>query len=250
MAKRPLYAVADVALLRRGVRRLVNGEPVRMAPRWARYYPPDYEPAKQSFLREHCRSGSTVFDLGAHIGLYTVLMARHVGEEGRVLAFEPTPGTRRELRRTILLNHVSNVQVRNEAVSRSTGEAFLNATAEPVSNANSLAPIVRARSQVGVRTIALDDLAVPSRVSCLKIDIEGAELDALRGATALLDRDRPAMTIEIHPVQLRLVGHEPVEIWDLLDAIGYVMMDGPQRLSRDEVDSRRSDCYETQALPG
>jgi len=227
----------------------VNGEKVRMAPRWARYYPADYEPAKQRFLREHCRPGSTVLDLGAHIGLYTVLMAGYVGEGGRVLAFEPTPATRRQLRRTIRLNRLSIVEVRDEAVSASTGGALLNDTGEPVSNANSLAPIGRARSQVAIRTTSLDDLVVPERISCLKIDIEGAEVDALRGATALLEKDRPALTIEIHPVQLGLAGQEAVEIWDLLNAFGYVLLDGSQRLSRDEVENRRQGCYETQALP-
>ncbi len=248
LAKRPLYAAADAALLRRGVRRLVNGERLRLAPRWARYYPSDYEPAKQLFLREHCEPGSTVLDLGAHIGLYTVLMARYVGSDGRVLAFEPTPHTRRELRRTIRLNRLSNVEVREEAVSGSTGAAFLNDTRDPASNANSLAPIDRARSQVGILTTSLDDLRLPEVVSCIKIDIEGAEVDALRGAKEILERDRPALTIEIHPVQLGLAGREPVEVWDLLHAIGYVLMDGSRRLSRDEVDSRRGGCHETQAM--
>ncbi|MEJ7583474.1 MAG: FkbM family methyltransferase [Acidimicrobiales bacterium] len=211
--------------------------------------PGDYEPAKQSFLRDHCRPGSTVLDLGAHLGLYTVLMARYVGPGGRVLAFEPTPATRRELHRTVHLNGVTNVEIRDEAVSWSTGEALLNDTGDPVSNANSLAPVERTRSRVAVCTRALDDLAIPGPVSCIKIDIEGAEVDALRGASALLARERPALTIEIHPVQLGLVGAEAVEIWDLLQAMGYVMREGPRQLSRDEVDSRCDDCYETQAIP-
>lgn len=227
----------------------MNGERIRVAPQWARYYPSDYEPDKQRFLRERCRRGSTVLDLGAHIGLYTVLMARYVGREGRVLAFEPTPGTRRELRRTVRLNRLGNVEIRGEAVSVSTGDALLHDTGAPVSNANSLAPIDRARAQVGVRTTSLDDLALPPAVSCVKIDVEGAELDALPGATALLERDRPALTIEIHPVQLRLVGARAVEIWDLLHALGYVLMHGSQELSRGAVDSRREGCYETQAMP-
>lgn len=249
LAKRPLYAAVDAALLGRGIGRRVNGEEVRMAPRWARYFPADYEPAKQLFLRQQCRSSSTVLDLGAHIGLYTVLMSRYVGPAGRVVAFEPTPATLRHLQRTIRLNHLSNVEIRAQAVSGSTGVAFLNDTGDPVSNANSLTPIDRAQAQLGVRTTTLDDLVLPDPVSCVKMDIEGAEVDALRGATALLERDRPAMTIEIHPVQLGLADHQAVEVWDLLDTIGYLLMDGDRRLSRSEVDARRGDCYEIQALP-
>lgn len=246
--KRPFYAAVDGALLGRGIRRQVNGEQVRMAPRWARYYPCDYEPVKQRFLREHCRRGSTVLDIGAHIGLYTVLMARYVGEEGHVLAFEPTPATRRHLRRTVRLNRLPNVEVRGEAISGTKGDAWLYDTRDPVSNANSLAPIQRARSQVPVRTVVLDDLALANPVSCIKMDIEGAELDALRGAKALMERDRPALTIEIHPVQLAVAGKEAVEIWDFLHAMGYVLMEDSRRLSREEVGSRRSECYETQAI--
>ncbi len=103
----------------------MNGEQVRMAPRWARYYPHDYEPAKQHFLREHCRPGSTVMDIGAHIGLYTALMGRYVGAEGHVLAFEPTCATRRHLRRTVRLNRLSNVEIRDEAISDTRGVGWL-----------------------------------------------------------------------------------------------------------------------------
>jgi len=249
MGKRPLYAAADAVLLRRGVQRRVNGEPVRMTPRWARYYPVDYEPTKQRFLADRCRPGSTVIDLGAHLGLYTVLMSRYVGANGRVVAFEPAPATRRELRRTIRINRLANVEIRDEAVSGASGVASLYDTGDPASNANSLTPIHGARSQVPICTATLDDLAFVEPVSCVKMDIEGAEVDALCGALALLERDRPALAMEIHPVQLGLVGREPVEIWDLLHAIGYVLMEGARRLSRSEIDSRRLGCYETQAIP-
>ena len=73
------YKALDLVMGGRGVRRLIGGEPFRFRARWSRYYSADYEPATFGFLREHCRPGDTVLDIGAHIGLFTVFLSRLVG---------------------------------------------------------------------------------------------------------------------------------------------------------------------------
>ena len=132
-----------------------------------------------------CPEGGTVIDGGAHIGLFTVIMARAVGPAGQVLAFEPTPGTRTVLSRTLELNDVDNVTVQSSANSSTSGTATFHATGDAGSNANSLGRVSRAVLELSVNTCALDDLAL-GRVSCIKLDIEGGELDALLGASELL----------------------------------------------------------------
>ena len=163
-AKMATYSAADVLTRHRGSARKFNGHTIRLPPRWARYYPRDYEPAKQSFLEAMCPEGGTVIDGGAHIGLFSVVMARAVGPAGRVLAFEPTPDSRAVLYRTLELNGLDNVTVRSSALSSSSGTAIFHATGDPGSNANSLGRVKRSAVEFSVNTCALDDLAL-DRVS-------------------------------------------------------------------------------------
>ncbi|NJK44255.1 MAG: FkbM family methyltransferase, partial [Pleurocapsa sp. SU_196_0] len=73
---------------------------------------------------EGLRPGDVFLDIGAHIGLFTVVMARLVGPEGRVFSFEPTPSTRAVLERTVRLNQCDDrAEVRPEAVARTSGRS-------------------------------------------------------------------------------------------------------------------------------
>jgi FkbM family methyltransferase len=250
--KRLAYAGLDARHGFRGVPRTVNGEVVRFPARWSRYYPSTYEPAKTGFLRDRSRPGATVLDLGAHIGLFSVHMARAVGPTGRVISFEPAPHTAAVLRRTIGLNGLASVvSVRQAAVSGRRGEVELFETGDECSNASSLVPTDRTRGSVRVAATTLDDLVHDEQltVAVVKMDIEGAELAALEGAPALLSHQRPAMTIEVHPLELRAGRCDPREVFDLLVDHGYVLTEEQQPLDRASFD--RAGCFEIQALhPG
>jgi len=124
--------------------------------------------------------GMTVFDIGANVGMYTVLAAKRVGAGGRVHAFEPTPQVAEKLRENILLNRLSNVTVQQVAVSDVPGVCtfFL----EEECNQNSL--VATAGTPIQVKAITLDaylNAVGMTQVDMIKIDIEGAEAKALRG---------------------------------------------------------------------
>src|SRR5438067_2438972 len=138
LAKRAAYRALDLCTAGRGVPRRIGGEVVRFPARWCRYYEAAYEPETFRFLAAQCRPGSTVLDIGAHLGLFTVIMARRVGPGGRVLSFEPTPSTRAALSETVRLNGFRDrVQVRGEAVAGTVGQAAFYCTGDDISNANS-----------------------------------------------------------------------------------------------------------------
>src|SRR5262249_18759416 len=148
--------------------------------RYCRYYPTTYEPATFAFLRNHCGPGQTVIDIGAHIGLFSILMARQVGPTGRVFSFEPTPFTRSVLARVIHLNDCEKVvAVCGEAVSGVTGEATFYDTGTTIPCQNSLVhPAGNGhRRGIPIATIRLDDFVFGQGLQprCLKIDVEGAE---------------------------------------------------------------------------
>jgi FkbM family methyltransferase len=246
------YAGLDARHGFRGVPRTVNGEAIRFPARWSRYYPATYEPAKTAFLRERSPRGATVLDLGAHIGLFSVQLARSVGPSGRVISFEPAPHTAAVLRRTIRCNGLAAVvSVREAAVAGRRGEVELFETGDDCSNASSLVRTDRTRDAVRVAATTLDDLVDDERltVAVVKMDIEGAELEVLDGAPVLLSDQRPAMTIEVHPLELRACGRDPREVFDVLVGHGYLVTEGERPLDRASFD--RAACFEVQALhPG
>src|SRR5579864_1291726 len=192
----------EIFLLGRGVRRNISGTTVRLPVRFSRYYAGNYESQTLGFIKRNCKQGDTAFDLGAHLGLITVVMAQCVGPKGSVISFEPTPFTNSILRRTVRINGIQNVvEVRNEAVSDVNGRASFHDTNNEASNANSLVRGPQTHHSLEVSTIALDDFADERnlRPAVIKIDVEGAEFDVLRGATRLIRRVRPALWLALHP---------------------------------------------------
>ena len=154
-----------------------------------------YELPKARLFASTIQSGMTVFDIGAHVGYYTLIASRLVGGSGRVVAFEPAPRNLRYLRRHLSLNHVSNVTVLEVAVSDRSGFGRFDV------GAGKLLGRLDPAGTMDVRTTTLDELvtgrSVPSP-HVLKLDIEGAESDALVGAAAILREARPAIFLATH----------------------------------------------------
>jgi FkbM family methyltransferase len=222
--KAAVYGVLDRVTLRRGWRRTINGDDIRFPPRWSRYYPRDYQPHTHAFLRRHCRVGTLALDVGAHIGLFTVLMARCVGARGRVIAFEPAPRTAAALASVLQLNGCTDVvAVRQEAVTRESGYATLFVTSDVVSNANSTVPLASAATKLAVEASKVNDIVAEyvEDISCIKIDVEGAEFDVIVGALSTLRHHRPALAIDVHPELLAATGASLGGLWDVLTDEGY-----------------------------
>jgi FkbM family methyltransferase len=244
------YFILDRSVLRHGVRRTISGCTLRLPVRYSREYPPLYEPEKFAFLRAHCRPGTTALDIGAHIGVFSVLMARSVGAGGRIFAFEPTPKTREVLRRTIALNDCHRiVEVRAEAVSDASGTRTFYDIGADAPKGNSLIQIPESRP-ISVQTLCVDEFLRQrdARVACMKIDAEGAELEILRGAVNTIATCRPAIQLEIHPETLRRGGFSTTAIWELLDEQRMSILYEGRPVDRGWFCERR-ELMEVQVLP-
>lgn len=214
------YKALDTLTPGSGVEKEICGERIRFPARWSRYYESDYEPETFRFFRENLRAGDIVLDIGAHIGLFSVVAARLVGDGGNVLAFEPTPFTRDVLREVIELNGCDNVvEIRSEAVSAAKGETVFFDTGDSISNANSLVRTARSKTEIPIILTSVDDFARERnlRIDCLKIDVEGVELDLLRGARETFLRQRPVARLGLHPPFIAENGQSLDEIWQVLD---------------------------------
>jgi FkbM family methyltransferase len=155
--------------------------------------------------------GTYAIDVGANVGLFTVVMSRAVGPTGRVVAVEPVPDTVYSLRRNLDRNHCVNVDVVQAAAGSSTGEIPLILTDDPAlhSAGGELIhghPTIRTTT---VKAYTLDELWIAAGqplVSLVKIDVEGGEHGVLLGAEKLIGRCQPALIIEVNnPSHVRRV---------------------------------------------
>ncbi len=164
--------------------------------------PEDYEVVygshEKAFLNVKPIKGDFVLDIGAHIGSYTLRYSRLVGEKGSVIAFEPGPENRRILRWNLRLNNTQNVEVRKDALGDFTGTAKLSLSSS--STGHSLRRLPQNINQSGELTVAvtkLDDIHL-HRVDFVKIDVEGYEMNVLKGGERTILSRKPRMQIEVH----------------------------------------------------
>ena len=155
-------------------------------------------------LGEWLAEGDWVVDVGANVGHYTIRLSQLVGNAGRVLAFEPVPDTFELLAANLSFVGAHNVTLFNLALSANTAvmPLFVPQFRSGLANfycagLTSTSPWpYNAESEFNVFAVELDTLALPQRVSLIKIDVEGHELSALRGMETLLRRDRPRLIVE------------------------------------------------------
>jgi FkbM family methyltransferase len=140
--------------------------------------------------------GGMAIDVGAHIGSYTLRMARRFRN---VIAFEPNPFNRHILRLNLQLNKVRNVQVEEVALSDSRGVSplFLQQTTGATGSLNPLHYGFKYDAMVRVQVKKLDDFGF-TELDVLKIDAEGHEFRILKGAYQTIDRARPILAVEVH----------------------------------------------------
>jgi FkbM family methyltransferase len=148
--------------------------------------------------------GSLVLDVGASFGLWTIPLGRHVQSlEGLLWSFEPNPDNVRWLVTNIAANNLADVvHVRAEALGAQARTARLSMTEH--GGGNGALDVSHARDGRVVRVTRLDDLTLPRQVSFIKLDVEGFELEVLRGAINTIKRDRPVIFGEFSAEWLRL----------------------------------------------
>jgi FkbM family methyltransferase len=223
LLREPWYRTLE-ALFPRGVSaRLAGGESVRLQPRFLGMRPEAYEKAVTTVMIKHLRSGFTVLDIGAHVGLHTLMFSRRVGPTGRVLAIEPSPANARLLRSHIAWNECRNIEVIEAAVGDHEDHVSFTFHPDPTNFtgfANSLAYDLGGETAT-VPLTTIDLICVGRTPQLIKIDVEGAELLALRGARDTIARSDPTLIVAIHPDPMRLLGTTPRELVTFLSTFGY-----------------------------
>jgi FkbM family methyltransferase len=173
-----------------------------------------YEYEKQRIFSATILDSSVVYDIGAHAGFYTLLASKLVGLHGKVLAFEPLPENLMFLKEHLRINNISNVEVFNVAISDSSGTFMFE------EGVHSSMGRLSDRGIIPVLTTTLDKLIDNSQLplpDIIKMDIEGEELSALRGAEKLIEKKHPVIFLATHGDVI----HQ--QCCDLLTDYGYVL---------------------------
>jgi FkbM family methyltransferase len=146
--------------------------------------------------------GDIVIDVGAAFGFYTILASKRVGQRGRVVAIEPQPDSFEMLKKNIKLNKLTNIVTLNYAVSsrKTTLKLYSSYSTIQERDGQSL------QSYIEVSADNLDNLLRQldiDEVNWVKVDVEGAELEVLKGAVGILSRSRDiALFVEVHSPDL------------------------------------------------
>ena len=168
--------------------------------------------------RRLLRPGSTFVDCGANIGLWSLIASPVVGEMGRVIAFEPNPATSDKLAENVSANSLDNITVVRAAVGARSGIASLRC--ESSHNISALCDQTTAET-ITVPVVTLDEYIGDQPVHAIKIDVEGYELDVLRGAIRLIERQGIWLCIEFNTIASKASRLADWEVHRHLSRQGY-----------------------------
>jgi FkbM family methyltransferase len=184
-----------------------------------------YEKEKMSAVFSLLRRGGTFVDVGGNVGDYSLLAARIVGDAGRVICFEPGPANCLWIKKSIQLNGYKNVDLFEIALSDTVGEATLYLAEQ--CGFHSLLKDQQERQtgviQIKTRTLdnILNEIGVQT-VDVMKIDVEGAELQVLRGAFHTLEKNpQLILLLELHPD----MGLDSRKVCDFLQGLGFSLFE-------------------------
>ena len=175
-------------------------------------------------LRNFISPGMVVVDGGANYGIYSLAAARLAGPTGRVFSFEPGQESFSVLGKNIELNGVKNVRLFRAALAEKEASASLYHSGRGPTSFSLGPPEHGACPSEVVATLPLDKVLREENaehVGLIKLDVEGAEELALRGAQALLSSCRPCVIFEINPRASKGLGLKPFGAWELLENMGY-----------------------------
>jgi FkbM family methyltransferase len=191
-----------------------------------------WEPSVTRAAAEVLKEGQVMIYVGAHIGYYSIFASPRVGPRGKVIAVEPNPETLPRLYKNLKLSNAANVVVAEVAnTDRETTVQFFQASRwnsgmSSLSKANAIRSPGHVVTATTVRGRPLDALVRElglRRVDLIKIDVEGAEVQVLRGSKETLATFRPVLLVEMDDEQLVNMGTSIQELRAVLLDSGYVL---------------------------
>jgi len=189
------------------------------------YFLGHFDPTGIRFIKNQLYEGEIFIDIGANVGAYSLIASRLVGKSGKVIAFEPASKSFLRLLKNISLNGITNIVPERLAVIDKTTQTDLYISG---SQNLGMSSIYHHNFETGitekVESISLDDYVEKqgiSKISLIKIDIEGSEYLALKGMQKVLTVLRPKVLVELKEETLKNAGYTEKDIVALFEKAGY-----------------------------
>ena len=195
-----------------------------------------YEKGILTFLQSNLRKGDCFVDVGANIGLMSIFASNCVGNEGQVLAYEAHPKTAELLKENIGLNQLLNIQVCQYALGSEEGQTKIYDNWQINRGGASL--IVKTNDSIAfdIEIHQLDN-KIPTNLQpkIIKIDVEGFELEVLKGASETIKRFQPILIVEFSEIRENV--HESgAQLVEIIKTFGnyrfYKLKGGKERKSK------------------
>lgn len=185
-------------------------------------------PQETAVIISVLRVGDTMIDAGAHAGWYSLVARQCVGSEGSVLSFEPNPVCADVLNRNVKMNGFDNIQIIHDALSNKSGTSRLWVGDDMGGS------LIKDQAQhitkkkvksITVKTLRLDDFLKKQKtiksIRCIKVDVEGAEVEVLLGAKKILLRHKPIILAEVYCKDQKQLRRRD-KLFEYLKSLGYV----------------------------
>jgi FkbM family methyltransferase len=179
-----------------------------------------FETKTLSRFAELVKPNDTVLDIGANIGMFSLLGSRLVGDNGRVIAFEPSRKTFDVLNENLKLNNCKNVETVQLALGDTEGSIFLGEVENDA--LNFIDKNQKSGEEVALKL--LDNYLKENKIAkidFIKIDIEGAEYLCFKGATEMLKKHRPTIIMECNENWCHRFGYSVFELLNFLSQFDY-----------------------------
>lgn len=212
-----------------------------------------FEVRTAKLLRELLKPGDTVVDVGGNIGWFSLISAALVGPSGQVHAFEPLPANVKRFQANIGENGFKHITIHEMGAGDSEGQFEIysfDTGADDRHMLASLRPVMDGGKKIACRVRRIDDeLQGVQSCKVMKLDIEGAEVMAIRGGSEFIRTRKPHIIVEFNADTLKAFNESPLTVFDAIMKIepGYRLyaVDGFSRaqLSRDDVNAWKTEHY-------
>lgn len=186
----------------------------------------NFEPPTIKFLEEYIKKGHVIIDIGANVGYHTLIFSKLTGENGFVYAFEPEPLNYKTLKKNVDLNNLDNVRCVNKAISekQETLDFFVSNSFNKGTHSLVYNPIQHSQESIKIDAIPLSHFILENdlnKIDFIKIDVEGAEYEVIKGMETSLIEYKPTLLVEINNEAQETHGKTSKSLKEYICGFGY-----------------------------
>ncbi|WP_452226391.1 FkbM family methyltransferase [Lacinutrix cladophorae] len=186
------------------------------------YYYGTYEKGTLDVIGKILKKGDMFVDVGANIGLMSIFASRTVEQEGKVIAFEPNPLTKKILESNVALNKIENLKIAGLALSNENKKSKIYDRWDVNRGGASLIKPSKPTNSYDIEEVKFSDyFNNGEQIKLVKIDVEGYELDVLKGASQfiLTSKNPPSLIVEFSTTRINTFGKDTTPLFTFLDEL-------------------------------